>query len=387
MTVTVSGEKLVHKIIFYPVGNGDTSQIILENGKRLLFDFRHQKKSEADGSKDFNLKKHLKDELDKEQRDYFDVVAFTHGDSDHICNSTEFFELLHAAKYQGDGRIKIKELWVPAAMILETATNDEQSDEFILWRQEARYRLKQGKGIRVFSKPEKLKQWLEDNDLHVDDRRSLITDAGQLVPNFSLNVDGVEFFCHSPFIKHIDGDDIMRNEAALIFQVRFEVCGTRFNYFATGDSEHEVLADIVNTTRYHGNDDRLDWDLFSLPHHCSYLTLGPDKGDRETIPIDRVDELLLHGQKDAYIVSSSNPIGSDKAAYEQQQPPHIQAKNTYVNYLQKIRGRRFLVTMEEPSESRPQPIVFEISKNGGKLASTKIVGVASIISSVPPRAG
>ena len=179
----------------------------------------------------------------------------------------------------------------------------------------------------------------------------------------------------------------MRNEAALIFQVRFEVCGTRFNYFATGDSEHEVLADIVNTTRYHGNDDRLDWDLFSLPHHCSYLTLGPDKGDRETIPIDRVDELLLHGQKDAYIVSSSNPIGSDKAAYEQQQPPHIQAKNTYVNYLQKIRGRRFLVTMEEPSESRPQPIVFEISKNGGKLASTKIVGVASIISSVPPRAG
>ena len=28
-----------HNILFYPVGNGDTSQIILENGKRLLFDY------------------------------------------------------------------------------------------------------------------------------------------------------------------------------------------------------------------------------------------------------------------------------------------------------------------------------------------------------------
>lgn len=378
----------MHKVIFYPVGNGDTSQIILENEKRILFDFCHQKNSEDEGSKDFNLKKYLKDELDKEKRDYFDVVAFTHGDNDHICNSTEFFELLQAPKYQGNGRVKINELWVPAAMILETATNDEQSDEFVIWRQEARYRLKQGKGIRVFSKPEKLKQWLEDNDLRLDDRRSLITDAGQLVPNLSLDVDEVEFFCHSPFIKHVDGnDDILRNEAALIFQVRFEVCGTRFNYFAMGDSEHEVLVDIVNTTSYHGNEDRLDWDLFSLPHHCSYRTLGPDKGDKETIPVKNVDTLLLHGQEDAYIVSSSNPIGSDKDAYAQKQPPHIQAKNTYLKYLKKINGRRFLVTMEEPSESRPQPIVFEIAVDGGKLPLTKSVGVASIIQSPAKRAG
>lgn len=377
----------MQKIIFYPVCNGDTSQIILDNGKRFLFDFRHQKKSEEEGSKDFNLKKHLKDELDKQKRDYFDVVAFTHGDKDHICNSTKVFELLHATKYQGNGRIKIKELWVPAAMILETAANDEQSDEFAIWRQEARYRLRKGKSIRVFSKPEKLKQWLEENDLSLDDRRSLITDAGQLVPNFTLGVDQVEFFCHSPFIKHVDEGDDLRNEAALIFQVRFEVSGTRFNYLAVGDSKHEVLEDIVNITDYHGNKDRLDWNLFNSPHHCSYLAIGPDKGEKETVPVKNVEKLLLHGQKDAYIVSSSNPIGSDKDAYAQQQPPHIQAKNTYVKYLQKVGGRKFLVTMEEPSEAKPQPIVFEISADGSKLALTKSVGVASIITSPAPRAG
>ena len=138
------------RVIFYPVGNGDTNQIILGNGTRFLFDYHHQKKSEEYGSNVFNLKKHLTDELQTAKRDYYDVVALTHGDDDHICNSTEFFELRHATKYQGDGRIKIRELWVPAAMILETGTNDSKSDEVIIWRQEARFRLKEGKGIRVF---------------------------------------------------------------------------------------------------------------------------------------------------------------------------------------------------------------------------------------------
>jgi len=376
----------MHKVIFYPVGNGDTSQIVLENGKRFLFDYHHQKKAEEDDSTTFNLKQYLTDDLRIAERDYFDVVALTHGDNDHICNSTEFFELRHAVKYQGNGRIKIRELWVPAAMILETATNEDKSDEVILWRQEARYRLKEGKGIRVFSRPDKLKVWLEENGLSLDARHDLITDAGKLVPNYTLVNDGVEFFCHSPFIKHVDGGDVLRNEASLIFQVRFEVGGTRFDYFAVGDSTHEVLGDIVAITNYHGNMDRLDWDLYNIPHHCSYLALGPDKGEQETEPTAPVAELLEHGRKGAYIVCSSCPIGSDTDAYNQQLPPHVQAKNTYVEYLGKVDGRRFLVTMAEPSETKPQPIIFEISSSGGGLALTRR-GSAAIISSPAPRAG
>jgi hypothetical protein len=106
------------EIRFYPVGNGDTSQIILDNGRRLLFDFHHLSSSEDNNGPEINLASTLRDELASVDHDYFDVVAFTHGDKDHIENSTSFFELEHATKYQGDGRIKIKTLWVPAAMIL-----------------------------------------------------------------------------------------------------------------------------------------------------------------------------------------------------------------------------------------------------------------------------
>lgn len=378
----------MHQVIFYPVGNGDTSQIVLENGKRILFDFRHIKKAENEKSPEIDLKSRLSDELKKADRDSFDVVAFSHGDKDHIENSTDYFELLHAKKYQGDGRIKIDELWVPAAMILETAANDEQSDEFVIWRQEARYRLKEGNGIRVFSKPDKLKDWLEENELTLDSRWHLITDAGQIVPGFSLGVDGVEFFCHSPFIKHVDEGDDLRNPASLVFNVRFQAGANTFDYLAIADSEWEVLEEIVDITKYHGNEDRLKWDLYNIPHHCSYLALSDDKGETETIPKPLVEELLLYGKEGAYIVSSSKPIYDSKEGREQTQPPHIQAKKCYVKYLKKVDGAKFLTTMEEPNGINPEPLVFNIdsggiSRGGVKLASA----VATVTSMAAPKAG
>jgi len=378
----------MHQIIFYPVGNGDTSQIILDNGKRILFDFRHVKKAEDGKGPEIDLSTRLKEELKGCKRASFDVVAFTHGDKDHIENSTEFFELLCAKKYQGNDRIKINELWVPAAMILDTATNDEQSAEFVIWRQEARYRLKEGKGIRVFSKPDKLKAWLGENNLTVDSRRHMITDAGQIVPGFTLDRDSVEFFCHSPFIKHVDESDDLRNEAALIFNVRFKAGSNTFDYLASGDSKWEVLEEIIEATKYHKNMDRLEWDIYSLPHHCSYKTLSDEKGEKETVPKPLIKEFLLLGKENAYIVSSSNPIEDTQEGREQKLPPHIQAKKCYERYLTEVGGGKFLVTMEEPSRTKPEPLIFEIDNDGisrgGKIFGS---GISIITSGPAPRAG
>ena len=377
----------MHKLIFYPVKNGDTSQIILSNGKRILFDFHHLKIGEDEDEPAINLKSQLETELAKAKRDYYDVLALTHGDKDHISHSTEFFELRHAAKYQGNGRIKANELWVPAAMLLESSTLDQRSAEFVIWRREAQYRLREGKGIRVFSKPEMLKTWLEKNGLTLESRRHLITDAGQTVPGFSLESDGVEFFCHSPFVKHVDEGDDLRNDASLIFQVRFEVAGSQINYLAVGDSTCDVLEDIVRITKWHHNEDRLKWNLFNIPHHCSHHALNPEKGEKETIPVPLVKELLLYGQAEAYLVSSSKPIVNTREAYQQKQPPHIQAKNCYERYLKHVDGRRFIVTMEEPSTRKPEPLEFQITSAGVNLNSSASSGVNIIVSSPAPRAG
>ena len=227
-------------------------------------------------------------ELAAAGRKGFDVLALTHLDDDHIAQSTEFFHLEHAKKYQGNGRKTIDELWIPAAAILETGLSGEAA----LWRSEARHRLRKGEGIRVFSTPSSLKDWLEAEGLSEAEREDLITDAGQLVPGFEVGSDGVEFFVHSPFAKDADGGTVLRNESAIVLHATFEVVGRKTRYLMVGDSSWEVLEEIVDITRAKGNEERLQWDLYNVPHHCSYLAIGPEKGVDLTEPVPKMQWLL-----------------------------------------------------------------------------------------------
>jgi hypothetical protein len=116
--------------------------------------------------------------------------------------------------------------------------------------------------------------------------------------------------------------------------------------------------------------------------------LSDEKGDTETVPKPLVKELLESGKEGCYIVSSSNPIEDSKASREQTQPPHIQAKKCYENYLKQLGGVKFLVTMEEPDTNKPQPIIFNIDKDGITRGDKRIISAAAIITSSPaPRAG
>lgn len=380
-----------HSITFYPVGNADTCQVRLSAGRRILFDYCHRGICETDDDPRIDLKKHLQEELKAVKRDYMDVVAFTHADDDHICGSTDLFELWHAAKYQGNDRIKINELWVPAAMLLEEVTRDRMSDEFALWRREARHRVLEGRGIRVFSKPKKLvdewlRQALRERGECEFARDDLFVDAGTLVPGFDLMTDGAEFFCHSPFIKHCDDGDTVRNDASLIFNVRLRADGADYDFLQVGDSTWEVLEDVVKITKSHGNIDRLRWNLFNIPHHCSSYALSDVKGDRETVPKPLVKELLLLGQPGSYLVSSSKPIPDSRDMYEATQPPHIQARKAYESHCKQVNGRKFLVTMEEPNAAAPKPLNFEVSA-GGISWSKAAMGAPALMGAVAPRNG
>lgn len=379
----------MHTVTFYPVGNGDTSLINLNNGKQILFDFRQNSKSTDENMPEYDVSKALDDELG--DKTSFETVAFTHADKDHIEGSTGYFYLEYAKKYQGEGRKKIDELWVPAAMLLESAEKDKQSSEFVIWRQEARYRLKNKFGIKVFSKPGELVALIESWDMSEDELSDFIVDAGTIVDSYSLEEDGVEFFVHSPFMKHVDeeGEDIkkIRNQAALIFNVKFFIENETYNYLAVGDSTWEVLEDIVEITQSKGNEERLKWDLFNIPHHCSYLALSEEKGGRETTPKEKVEELLLQGNKDSYLICSSEPIGSDSEALKQIQPPHLQAKRCYETYLRKVKGRKFIVTMEHESKLKPKPIVIKFEKSGISKKGVVVTAAITTAAAKPARAG
>ena len=369
----------MHQVRFYPVGNGDCSQIVLANKKRLLFDYCHRRKAEDEDDPRIDLKAVLSEELAAAGRKGFEVVGLTHLDDDHIANSTEFFHLKHAKKYQGAGRKTIDELWVPAAAILEKGLSGEAA----VWRSEARHRLRKGEGIRVFSKPSKLKDWLESEGLSLEEREHLITDAGQLVPGFDRGVDGVEFFVHSPFAKHGDGETVLRNESAIILHATFEVVCRKTRYLMVGDSTWEILEEIVDITRGKDRDERLQWDIYNVPHHCSYLALGPDKGKDRTEPVANVRWLLEQCQSGGIVVSSSDPIPSE----DTNDPPHRQAAATYRKAIADNNGGKFVVTMEYLSKNKPKIIEIEIGARGATVKTLSAVGVSAVTSSTPPRAG
>lgn len=373
------------RIQFFPLGNADTLRLDLADGRKILVDYAAMRNGDDDQDKRCDLPKELRRDLNKVSRNYFDAVCITHPDTDHCKGFGDFFWLEHAAAYQDDDRIKIRELWVPAAAILE----ENLKDDARVVRAEARHRLRQGRGIRLFSRPERLKKWIEDEGLDFEERKHLIVDAGKLVPGYAKDGPGqVEFFVHSPFGWRQDENTVVdRNEDSIVMHATFEEGGTESRLFLAADANHETLSQIVQTTRSHRNEDRLRWDIMKLPHHCSYLSIGPERGQDETKPDPDV-KWLFEDQREngSYIVSPSLPIptkGSEEDKSDQ--PPHRQAANYHRRISNGCDGE-FEVTMEKPSKANPKPFAYKVTAQGVALELAAPM-VASAAAASTPRAG
>jgi hypothetical protein len=353
----------------------------LDDGRKLLFDFANKRDPEDDSDLRVDLAAELSERLVAARSSGFDVVAFSHLDDDHIHGAIDFFRLWHDRRYQGDGRAEIYDLWAPAALIVEDNLKVEEAK---VLQAEARYRLREGVGIRVFSRPELLREWLRQQGIRLEDREHLITDAGEHVPDFRKETDGVEFFVHSPFALRQNGELVDRNRDSLVMQATFSYLGRESRLFLSADSTHEVLTDIIRITHYYGNDEALVWDVMKIPHHCSYLSLSADKGEEVTRPVDEVKTLFEEfGQRRGIMVSTSKPIPSGDG---DSQPPHRQAANYYKGVARASDGE-FMVTMEHPKPSRPEPLVIIIDGFGARVEKAIVAGSSVVTSQNAPRAG
>jgi plastocyanin len=370
----------MHTVTFYPLGNADCTRIELDNGKAILFDYANMRSPNDAADKRCDLPKLLLDRLAATGKDYFDVVAFTHIDNDHVCGASDFFHLDYASEYQGDERIKIRELWVPAAAVTEVGVEDDARSI----RAEARFRFKNGYGIKVFSRPDHLQAWAESENIDLETRRHLIVDAGTTVPGLDLATDGVEVFVHSPFAERTEAGVVDRNDDSIAVQATFQVGATLTRLLLMSDLGYEAIEGVVRVTRYHGNEIRLAHDIAKLPHHCSYKSLSFDKGQTETEPTDSVRWIWEdQAQTATVLVSTSKPIPDDDRDV---QPPHRQAAKFYERCAKRVSGQ-FKVTMETPTRYSPDPLVIEIGRWGGNIQKRPSIGAAAVFSTPAPRSG
>lgn len=373
-------------ITFYPLGNADSALIRLADSRLVLVDYANMREPSDKDDKRCDLSAELRRALADAGKKDFAVVCFTHLDADHVKGTKDFFWLEYLASSQAKGRPKIEQLWVPASAITETGVEDDA------WavRQEARYRLKKGSGIKVFSRPEALKAFLEENGLTIEERKSCIVDAGQTVPGFTLDGPAsAEFFVHCPFAWRTDERGLEdRNQDSIVFQTTFRESGEESYALFGSDVESETISQIVATTKRHGREGRLLWDVLKLFHHCSYKSLDKDnKGEDETAPIPDVKWLIEdRGRDSCIIVSPSKPIPKKGTKEDKDpQPPHRQAAAYYLRVIEEKDGE-FRVTMEHPTQHAPKPFSVEITRSGARIV-TAVASAIGTATSTSSRAG
>jgi len=367
----------VTKLTFYPIGRAD-SYLIEVGHKLILCDYANM-----GGEKACDLAKSIKEDMGWPKRKNIDVVAITHLDNDHVKGASDFFWFEAFSSYQSDERVKIDELWVPAAVITETALDETDAK---LIRAEARHRLRAGNGIKVFSAPDMLDAWFALEKIDPADRRHCIVNAGGPIDTFDLERDGVSFFPHSPFAQRENGNLVDRNADSLVQQATFRVGGKDFYLLMTADVTHTELDRIVEVTEDHENDSKLDWHILKVPHHCSYKALADDKGSPKTTPTPQVTRLLNHGKSGSIMVITSGPVPSGLSE-EGAMPPHPEALACYEEWKTKLNGR-IVVTMSNPNDSAPLRTIIDIDAFGPKLRTNySSSGAAVITATVSPRHG
>ena len=214
----------------------------------------------------------------------------------------------------------------------------------------------------MFSRPVLLKKWLREHGLTVAQREHLITDAGQLIPGFTRADDGLEFFVHSPFaMRADDGEVVDRNRDALVVQATFVVSRMETKAILASDIDHDVIADIVTVTQRNRNSRRLEWDIVKLPHHCSYRSLGPDKGGMED-EAHRASQVALRAPRAAL-----RPRHLDKQPHSGGRhgsaAPSTGGRRTIGRWL-RPRTASSWWTMEHPNQRAPKPLVIKITGRG-----------------------
>lgn len=341
-------------ITFFPEGNAECVFLELDNGKRMLMDYANMHSGDpryADLTTSF------------EDIDSFDIVMFTHPHDDHVKGAADFFYFDYTPKYRIGKRAKIKELWISAAFLLDV----NPCEDARVIRQEARHRLKEcnREGIKIFAAPGSLTTWLKDNDLSTDENDHPIIHAGTLMDSSMHGLGNeISIFVHAPFSEDAEDAD-NRNDPSIVIQIALDNADQTTNIFITGDTPHDVLDKIVERSESSGNADYLKWDLYDIPHHCSYTGLSDERGEDITEPSEDIKRLLQeYGQENAFLVASCRAFSD--VGDEDTQPPHVQAKKAYRKYSKNTDGssKTLLITSEYSGKTNPKPLRFKIDCTG-----------------------
>lgn len=349
-------------IKYYPVGNGDTSLITLEDKTTIVVDCNIRN---CDNDETYDVKKDLLQNLQYSNGiPYVDVFILTHGDQDHCRGFKKHFYQGAPEKYSESDKkeelIRVDTMWF-SPMIAEEHTNDDED----AYQKEAERRLSlhRSKDPKKDNAGNRIKIIGYDGSTDYKDLDHLRAKPGDIVDRFNdRNQVLFSIFIHAPFKEHLEalGDD-KKNSTSIVFQARFKMTSYQQDFSALamfgGDSDHTSWCIILEKTKKYKNEHALKWDLFLSPHHCSWSFFNDRPQEENPDPKDTSLEVLNYRRNNAKVIASSKKILNDE-----DNPPHYEAKREYVK---KVTDGNFLNTTTYNIVNKiPQPIIFEVTSQG-----------------------
>ena len=359
--------------VFWPVGTGDSSTIVVDEQTVIQIDLHDLAKADDDGTDEVPVVDLLAGALPKgpDGRPYLPVFVLTHADEDHC---TGFAELLD--------RVTIGELWATPRLWREYADRgapepckDAQAfqDESVRRVEATKKAVGQGQepasGDRIL-----VVGYDTDHDKHA---YSELPDRFLATPGDSITrLDGTDFagrfraFLHAPFKADCAAP---RNETSLSMQVTLTEAGGRDGKLLLfGDLAHDTIMKIFTFSEDKDRTWALEWDLLLAPHHCSKKVMYTRMDGTDVLQDDVLDAFGRHARDGAVIVSSSKPIPSTDE--DGKNPPHRMAAD---RYREIVEADSFVCTMEWPSADDPSPVIVGVDADGARILRTGVVELSA----------
>ena len=238
--------------IFWPVGNGDSTTVVVGPGITFQVDLNHLDSADEDGDPHAPVIDELVSLLPKVNgKPYLSTFVLTHPDQDH-CRG--FARLLK--------EVAIGELWFTPRVFREYKS--DLSDDAIALKKEAERRVKKtiqvGSGV---SSGDRVRIVGYDELLQEEEFKGFPKDL-LAVPGLAVTkLDGAErgtqfrAFVHAPFKDDATGE---RNEASLAMQVRLLGGGNVGHALLLGDLSYPTVKRIFDASKA----EDLTWDVFKV---------------------------------------------------------------------------------------------------------------------------
>jgi hypothetical protein len=342
--------------IFWPVGCGDTTTVVISDSVVMQIDLNDGAVAESDDNERIPVVDELVAKLPRRNgKPYLSCLVVTHPDRDHC---TGFADLMK--------RVIIGELWHTPRIFREY--HADLSDDAKAFRKEAKRRVAAtiqaggdpgaGNRVRVIGYDELLQE---------DDYRrfplAFFTHPGNSIELLDgQNISAIfSAFVHAPFKDDSAG---ARNETSLALQVALIDGRRAMRGLFLGDLSYPTLRRVIDETKRHGNDVRLIWNALLAPHHCSKKAMYErDANGNDVLKQDILDDLEAAQAPGAFIVASSPAIPGSNTSGDN--PPHAKAKNRY----EEIVSGQFICTGEYSTPTNLRPIILSHTANGVVLAS------------------